>query len=326
MIERSNKTLVSVVIPTFGRTDFVEDAVRSVVHQTYENIEILICDDNCNNPEIRQEIKRIISKFPKCTLLLNKTQQGGAGNRNVGIQNAHGELISFLDDDDVYEPTRIEKVVNCYQLNQKRNVGIIYTHCFFTDEKLNILGEYTINPEQDVLFQHMCGCLCATSQWTVPKRVFERVGMFEITPSKQDSIMLLKILGEGYEALCVPEKLSFYRSHQRGRISEIYSRHINGELNYLKWLRKYYDKLRPEQQKKVEVCAHKRLLVDYSGMKDRHNVMKCLKTIIKNGGVKALSLYDIMYMVASPIVYRKIFHKLMGGVKKRPYMVMKKTM
>ena len=79
-------------------------------------------------------------------------------------------------------------------------------------------------------------------------------------------------------------------------------------------------------KKKVEVCAHKRLLVDYSGMKDRHNVMKCLKTIIKNGGVKALSLYDIMYMVASPIVYRKIFHKLMGGVKKRPYMVMKKTM
>lgn len=320
-----NELLVSVVIPTYGRTDFFEEAVLSVVNQTYKNIEILICDDNAELPDTRAFIQQVVAKYPQCILLQNKTQQGGAGNRNVGIKHAHGELISFLDDDDVYDETRIEKVVSCYLANKEKRIGIIYTHCYFTDENLHVLGEYAINPEENVLFQHMRGCLCATSQWTIPKEVFSNVGGFEITPSKQDSIMLLKILGDGYEVLCVPEKLSYYRGHKREKISTNYERHIIGEFNYLKWLHKYFDKLKPAQQRIIESYAQKRLLVDYSGMRKRKEVLSCIKKIVRYEGLRGINIYCILYLIANPRFYNEIFHKFIDQ-KKRPYMVMTKTM
>lgn len=320
-----NKPLVSVVIPTYKRTDFLDEAIASVVNQTYKNLEIIVCDDNANLPESRNCVEKIVSKYPHVKLIQNKDNLGGSLNRNEGINAAHGELISFLDDDDVYDETRIEKVVNCYLANKRRRIGIIYTHCYFTDENLHVLGEYAINPEENVLFQHMRGCLCATSQWTIPKEVFMRVGGFEITPSKQDSIMLLKILGEGYEALCIPEKLSYYRGHKRGKISGNNERHIVGEFNYLKWLHRYFDKLQPEQQRVVDSNAQKRILVDYSGMGKRMEVLSCIKRIIQYEGFRGVNINCILYLIASPNFYSKIYHKFISN-KKRPYMVMSETM
>lgn len=320
-----NKPLVSVVIPTYKRTDFLDEAIASVVNQTYKNLEIIVCDDNANLPESRNCVEKIVSKYPHVKLIQNKDNLGGSLNRNEGINAAHGELISFLDDDDVYDETRIEKVVNCYIANKDKRIGVIYTHCYFTDEKLNVLGEYAINPEENVLFQHMRGCLCATSQWTIPKAVFSNVGGFETTPSKQDSIMLLKILGEGYSALCVPEKLSFYRGHKKGRISSNYERHIIGEFNYLKWLHKYFDKLKPAQQRIVESCAQKRILEHYSGMGKRKEVLSCIKKIVQNEGFQGINIYCILYLIASPEFYKKMYHKILCWGQ-RPYLIMTQTM
>ena len=312
-----NSPLVSVIIPTCKRTDFLDEAILSVVNQTYKNLEIIVCDDNAKFLDVRKNVVNIVSKYPQVKLIQNTENLGGSGNRNVGIQHANGELISFLDDDDVYDKTRIEKVVDCYLANRGKHIGVIYTHCFFTDENLHILGEYAINPEENVLFQHMRGCLCATSQWTIPKEVFLNVGGFEITPNKQDSIMLLKILGEGYGALCVPEKLSYYRGHKKGRISGNYEKLIIGEYNYLKWLHKYFDKLQPEQQRIVESCAQKRILVGYSGMGKRKEVLSCIKKIVQYEGFRGISVYSILYLIASPEFYKMIYYKLVGA--KRPY-------
>ena len=90
--------LVSVIIPTYNRIAFVEEAIISVINQTYQNIEIIIVDDNANKPEIRKSIKNIVNKYPQCVLISNEKNLGGALCRNEGIKVANGELISFLDD------------------------------------------------------------------------------------------------------------------------------------------------------------------------------------------------------------------------------------
>lgn len=302
--------LVSVVIPTYGRTSFLEEAIESVVNQTYSNIEIIVCDDNSHFPNVRKQVKSIVSKYPKCKLIENENNLGGALNRNEGIKASKGELISFLDDDDVYLPTRIEKVVDLYLQNLQYNVGIIYTYCQFTDEKLNVRGEYCIDPSDNPLYKHMCGCLCATSQWSVPRSVFDVVGMFEQTPCKQDSIMLLKILGKFNSALCVPEHLSFFRDHSGPRISENFQKHLEGEKNYAKHLKQYYRLLNDSQVKHIETCIAKRMLYNYSGLRDMINIFKCLKSIVYNDGIKGLNMYDLLYVFASPLFYKKIYHLL----------------
>lgn len=303
--------LVSVIIPTYNRIAFVEEAIISVINQTYQNIEIIIVDDNANKPEIRKSIKNIVNKYPQCVLISNEKNLGGALCRNEGIKVANGELISFLDDDDFYEATRIEKVVEKFKLSKNMRVGIIYTFCnVWSENQKKVIRRFCIEPSSNPLFKHMCNCLCATSQWTIPKHVFNEVGMFEDALCKQDSIMLLKILGADYKALCVDECLSYFRDHDNERISENYHRHLVGEVNLLNWLRKYYHKLNTKQISIVEANASRRILYQYSGMRNYSLAFKEFINIIKNTGLLGLSLNDILLLFAPPKFYQYIKHKI----------------
>lgn len=305
---KNSDVLVSVIIPTFGRVDFLDDAIKSVVNQTYTNLEIIVCDDNAGNPKVRSEVKSIVDNYPEVRLIQNANNLGGALNRNVGIQRAKGELISFLDDDDVYLPERIEKVVDLYLKHKNEKIGIIYTHYKYTDAHLNIKGKCCIYPTDNPLYLHMCGCLCATSQWTVPSYVFDEVGLFEPSPSKQDSIMLLKILGKYNKALCVPECLSLYRAHSLNvRISNNCLKHIEGEKKYASFLKHYYHLLTKSQTDYVEACIAKRMLLDYSNLHEYKHVWQCLIVIIKKLGITGLGYRDLLFAIASPNFYGKIY-------------------
>lgn len=305
-----NKILVSIVIPTYNRTDYVEEAILSAISQTYNNTEIILCDDNALKPEVRKYIISVAEKYPQVKLVLNKENLGGSLNRNEGIKAAKGELISFLDDDDVYAPTRIEKVVEKYLENKDNKIGIIYTYCHACNSDLSIKGEFCNTLSDNPLFQHMCDCLCPTSQWTVPAQVFKEVGMFEDALCKQDSIMLLKILGANYKALCVEEKLSYFRLHSGTRISSSFKTHITGEKYFQTWLKKYYHLLNETQIHKVEANLYKRLLVNYAGIGNRSSAFSCIMKIIKNKQLPTLK--DILYVVFGPNLLKTIKYKIKG--------------
>jgi len=257
--------LVSIIIPTYGRIDFLEDAICSAQNQTYKNIEIIVCDDNANNPEIRKSVADIVKRFPACKHIQNSKNLGGSLNRNEGIKAAKGGLLSFLDDDDTYEPTRIEKVVKCFQEHEGERIGLIYTWNTFVDSDHIKIGEKKYELPENALFTQMCGCICSTSLWTVPRYVFDEVGMFEDAPCKQDSIMLIKILGANFKMLLVKECLTNYRTYLKNKISANYEAHIVGEQLYLEWCKKYYSKITQEQQKKVEMSFKEQLMINLSG-------------------------------------------------------------
>jgi glycosyltransferase involved in cell wall biosynthesis len=302
----NSQPLVSVIIPTYGRTDYVVDALNSVVEQTYRNIEIIVVDDNAKKPSVRAEIERIVKKYPACKLIQNKFNLGGSLTRNEGIKASQGELISFLDDDDTYEPTRIEEVVALYSKNKTERIGLIYTYTYSCDAQLNIRGEYRNRPSNNPLYKHMCGCLCATSQWTIPKIVFDRVGMFEDSPCKQDSIMLLKILGAGYIALCVEKCLSRYREHGNGiRISGNFSRMIEGESNLLSWQRKYYHALSKKEIQHVEFCTQRRIMYALAGARDICKAFDLYRTIQKMNPSKKDVIKDFIIILIGPVMVRR---------------------
>lgn len=105
--------LVSVIIPTYKGQDTLARAIKSVTRQTYSNIEIIVIDDNDPVSDSRKETEAVIKSLEINNLIYIKHEKNknGAVARNTGVAKARGKYICFLDDDDVYLTTRIEKSV-----------------------------------------------------------------------------------------------------------------------------------------------------------------------------------------------------------------------
>lgn len=106
--------LVSVIIPTYARSQYICRAINSVLNQTYQNIEIIVVDDNGENTENQLATYKILKPYiekRQIRYIAHKTNQNGSAARNTGIFNAKGEYICLLDDDDEFFPDKVKKQV-----------------------------------------------------------------------------------------------------------------------------------------------------------------------------------------------------------------------
>ena len=104
--------MVSVIITTYKRAEFLERAIDSVLNQSYKDIEIIVVDDNgLNSPYsiYTQNVMKKYSSNDKIKYIQHKTNKNGAAARNTGIQASVGEYITFLDDDDFFLKNRISE-------------------------------------------------------------------------------------------------------------------------------------------------------------------------------------------------------------------------
>ena len=106
--------MVSVIIPTYKRSDMLPRAIASVLNQSYANIEAVVVDDNNPDTEYRKhtEILMMQYEFDKRVKYVKHSKNfNGSVARNTGIKNSDGEIVAFLDDDDTFYPEKIEKQV-----------------------------------------------------------------------------------------------------------------------------------------------------------------------------------------------------------------------
>ena len=96
--------LVSVIIPTYNRTDYLKITLNSVLSQTYKNIEIIVVDDGSEG----DANKILCDSFSNVIYIKIKNSGGPARPRNTGIKAAKGELIGFTDDDDIWLPQKLK--------------------------------------------------------------------------------------------------------------------------------------------------------------------------------------------------------------------------
>jgi glycosyltransferase involved in cell wall biosynthesis len=101
---------VSVIIPTFNRSSFLNEAVHSIKEQTYSDIEIIIIDD-CSDLAHKECLTSMMKSNRSALVIENKNRLGVSACRNIGIENATGEYLLFLDDDDILLPDFIKKNV-----------------------------------------------------------------------------------------------------------------------------------------------------------------------------------------------------------------------
>lgn len=128
MLQNSSQPLVSVVIPTYKRSDMLCRTIDSVLGQTYGCIEIIVVDDNGAQTENQQRTERVLSKYineKKITYIVHDRNKNGSAARNTGFSHCHGKYVNFFDDDDIMLPRKIETQV--FILEEKNaNVGATY--------------------------------------------------------------------------------------------------------------------------------------------------------------------------------------------------------
>ena len=146
-----NNKLVSVIIPTYKRPDMIARAVDSALNQSYQNVEVIIVDDNDPSYPERKDTERVMSQFkdnPRVVYLQHEKNRNGSAARNTGWRHAHGEYITFLDDDDEISPLKIQKQVECLESLDK-SWGACYT-AYHTLMKDGSIQKSTTNQSGDV--------------------------------------------------------------------------------------------------------------------------------------------------------------------------------
>jgi teichuronic acid biosynthesis glycosyltransferase TuaG len=112
--------LISVIIPFFNRFDLVNKAINSIVNQTYDNWEIILVDD-CS-----YELFTLKNSDSRIKLFRNEKNSGPGASRQRGVQKSKGNLICFLDSDDIYLPGFLEKQI---QQHEKEQFQISFSYC-----------------------------------------------------------------------------------------------------------------------------------------------------------------------------------------------------
>ena len=179
---------VSVIVPTYNRADRLEETLRSIISQTYQDFELIVVDDGStdNTPKVMQS-------FPGAQYLAMEKNSGVSKARNLGLACAKGQFICFLDSDDLWDEKKLQIQVNWMENNADSRV------CY-TDE-IWIRNGVRVNPMNrhrkytGDIFRH-CLALCIVSPSSVMIRaeLFDEIGNFdESLPVCEDYDLWLRI-------------------------------------------------------------------------------------------------------------------------------------
>lgn len=126
--------LVSVIIPTYKRSDSLPQTIESVLEQTYLSIEIIVVDDNGLGSEFQRATQQKLQKYideKRIIYVAHEINKNGSAARNTGFNISKGEYVNFLDDDDVLMPDKIERQV-AFLENQPTSIGATYCNSRLT--------------------------------------------------------------------------------------------------------------------------------------------------------------------------------------------------
>lgn len=213
--------LVSVVIPMYNAEKYIEETIHSILNQTYQQIEIVIVDDESTD-QSSSIVKRIKETSPDKIQYIKQKNQGVSVARNTGIENANGKYIAFLDSDDLWHPTKLEKQVQSMHFNQMDACYCGYMNFFeTTPEKSEVKTKFIKgNIASNYLTRNI---IAQTSTWIFKKSVVKDYNI-RFTPNcnwGEDLEFLFKLMSVT-EVCYVDEYLTYYRILQNGNLTSRY--------------------------------------------------------------------------------------------------------
>lgn len=209
--------LVSVVIPTHNRARLLERAIRSVLRQTYANLECIVVDDGSED-DTPERARRIDD--PRLRYIRLDPTQHVSRARNAGIAAARGSLVAFLDDDDEWLPEKLQRQV-ALLLRLPPTVGMVYTWMEYVDPTGAVIREH--RPmlrghvfDQVLDRQRIGGC----PTLLVRRKVIDEIGGFDPELKRGNDGDFIRRVALRYEVDLVPESLvRVHTGHPHERIT-----------------------------------------------------------------------------------------------------------
>ncbi|MBW4680815.1 MAG: glycosyltransferase [Microcoleus vaginatus WJT46-NPBG5] len=203
-----NSPKVSVIIPCYNLGLYIDEAVDSVLSQTYQDFEIIIIDDGSTDQYTRDLLKNYLR--PQCQILKTENQ-GVSSARNLGINASKGSYILPLDADDIIGDTYLEKAVKI--LDENKKIGIVYSEVELFGE---VNAHWKLPPYQfpEILLRNSIVC---TGLFRAED--FKQTKGYDVNLiyGREDHDFWLSIIELGREVYRIPEVLFFYRQRAASR-------------------------------------------------------------------------------------------------------------
>jgi len=170
---------VSVIIPAYNSARYLLEAIQGVLHQTYQDFEIIVVDDGSADTT-EEIIEGFIKEYPSKIRHIYQKNRGPAAARNRAMQAAKGEFIAFLDADDVWYSDKLEKQV--YVLEHHPEAGFVYCDSNFIDAESNPIQNYfrkTKILNGDILIELFCNHFIMTPAVMLRKSCLNQTGLFD---------------------------------------------------------------------------------------------------------------------------------------------------
>lgn len=225
--------MISIIVPVYNSAPFLRECVASVLKQTYKNFELLLITDGSTDGS--EELCRRFARRDSRIRFFSQTHKGVSAARNVGLEQAAGEYLFFLDSDDSIHPQLLEKLI---WLKEKTKAVIISENfyripsgCFKRKvSRLSIarvqLAEdtYQYLDNRKALYYLISDCpkgkLYAIGGKMIERTAAQKIRFDESLSSGEDTKYMYLLLSEGADAAVLNRRGYYYRKHRQSRSAE----------------------------------------------------------------------------------------------------------
>lgn len=206
---------VSIIIPTYNSARFLPATLESVFNQTYRDYEVLVVDDGSTD-----NTREVLAPYLERIIYIYQENSERSAARNNALSHANGDLIAFIDSDDLWQPEKLERQVAV--MDAYPEVALVFCQSYYIDEsgaRVAFCGNWIDGKKADGLVianyydELMLGNVvsCGSSTAVMRRRVLDQAGWFDVMLSDgEDWDVWLRLSRFGPFAY-IPEPLSFYR-------------------------------------------------------------------------------------------------------------------
>lgn len=198
---------ISVIIPVYNHVNWLENAVQSVLNQTFKDYEIIIIDDGST-----EDFSKFLKQYGSCIRYFRNENHGVAYSRNYGIKKARGKYIAFLDSDDYWNRNKLETQYFCMEENN--SVWSQHSYEYFYDDSKKRKKIDTNRYKGDILKYLFTSCMVQTSCFMVRKAEIQQydIKFDEQKKYGEDNVFYIE-LAKRYSITSIDEYLGNFRIH-----------------------------------------------------------------------------------------------------------------
>tara|TARA_Y100000590_G_scaffold84200_1_gene94041 strand:- start:2291 stop:3073 length:783 start_codon:yes stop_codon:yes gene_type:complete len=228
------KVSADVILPNYNKIDFLESAINSVIDQTFKNWHLYIIDDHSNDNS--WSVIKKYSNSDKVTNIRLSKNMGPSFCRNLAMRISKSKYISFIDSDDIWKKTKLEKQINFMEENKLFFTFTDYTPFFQTSEKKIYKQKTSLRDTFD--FNSFTRNSSINTTTMIIRRSILNSHRFRKIKIMEDYLFKCKLLKNNNVAKKLNEDLAFYRILNKSRSS-----HRFKNIYWLWYINKNYNKL-----------------------------------------------------------------------------------